>query len=149
MTRAKPIRTRFASETRDFAPIAAINMTPLIDMMLVIIIMLIICIPLTTHKVAVDVPPPAPALTAPPPVHTLAIDAGGTLSWDGQILPAAALSGRLAALRADPAQPVLQLAAAGEARYERFDEVLAAVRTAGITRLGFVGNHNFAGALDR
>jgi len=143
-----PIRTRFISEKADFNPIAAINMTPLIDMMLVILIMVIIAIPLANHKVPVDLPTEGPQ-SAPPPFHTLAIDAGGALAWDGRPLPAAALPARLAALNADPARPVLHFAAAGEARYERVDQVLADVRRAGVTRLGFIGNQEFAAALDR
>ena len=148
--KARPIRTRFLSETADFTPIAAINMTPLIDMMLVILIMLIIAIPLANHKVPVDLPgPPPDEPTAPPPFHTLSLDAGGALAWDGRPLAPAALDARLAAHAADPARPVLHLAAAGEARYERVDQVLAQIRRAGVTRMGFIGNAEFASALDR
>lgn len=148
--KARPIRTRFISEKGDFTPIAAINTTPLIDMMLVILIMLIVAIPMANHKVPVDLPgPPPPVPTAPPRFHTLAIDAGGALAWDGRALAPAALPARLAALHADPARPVLHLAAAGEARYERVDQVLAQVRRAGVTRLVFIGNAEFAAALDR
>jgi len=143
-----PIRTRFISEKGDFSPIATINTTPLIDMMLVILIMVIVTIPMANHKVPVDLPIEGPQL-APPPFHTLAIDAGGALAWDGQALAAAALPARLAALHADPARPVLHLAAAGEARYERVDEVLAQVARAGVTRMGFIGNQEFAAAFDR
>jgi biopolymer transport protein ExbD len=140
-----PSRTVFQAEPE---PIAAINTTPLIDMMLVILIMLIVSIPMTTHKVPVDLPSARP-VTAVPPVHRLAILASGALVWDGRALPAAALAGRLAAFQADPARPVLELDAEGAARYERFDQVLAQIRGAGVTRLGFVGNEGFAAALDR
>ena len=149
MLRTRPIRTRFLAETRDFAPIAGINATPLIDMMLVILIMLIVTIPMSTHKVAIDLPAPPRVPTAPPPFHILAIDTGGALAWDGRPLAPAALDARLAAHAADPARPVLHLAAAGEARYERVDQVLAQIRRAGVTRLGFIGNAEFAAALDR
>jgi len=71
------------------------------------------------------------------------------LAWDGQALPAAELPARLASFQADPALPVLELNAAAEARYERFDQVIAQIRRAGVTRLGFVGNEEFAAALDR
>jgi biopolymer transport protein ExbD len=148
--KARPIRTRFISEKGDFTPIVAINTTPLIDMMLVILIMIIVAIPMANHKVPVDLPGPPPDVpTAPPPFHTLSLDAGGALAWDGQALAAAALDARLAAHAADPARPVLHLAAAGEARYERVDQVLAQIRRAGVTRLGFIGNAEFAAALDR
>jgi biopolymer transport protein ExbD len=117
-------------------------------MMLVILIMLIVSIPMTTHKVPIDLPAPAVPRT-PPPVHRLAIQASGVLLWDGQALPAASLPARLAALQADPALPVLELYAEGEARYERVDQVLAQIRRGGVTRLGFVGNERFVAALDR
>jgi biopolymer transport protein ExbD len=133
----------------DFAPIAAINTTPLIDMMLVILIMLIVSIPMTTHKVPLDLPSVPTVPQRPPPIHRLDILASGALSWDGRAMDAAALSARLGAFQADPGQPVLELNADGEARYERVDQVLAIIRRAGVTRLGFVGNERFAAGLDR
>jgi biopolymer transport protein ExbD len=134
----------------DFAPIAAINTTPLIDMMLVILIMLIVTIPMSTHKVPLDLPGPSPAFPRdPPPVHRLSVQASGALLWDGQTLPADALPARLAALQADPLLPVLELNAEGEARYERVDQVFAEIRHSGVTRLGFVGNEGFAALLDQ
>lgn len=147
--RRRPIRTRFYTPKSDYAPIAAINTTPLIDMMLVILIMLIVAIPMTTHKVPLDLPPPDPGTREPPPSHRLELDAAGALRWDGRPLPAAALPARLAALAADPARPALLLDADGEARYERVDELLAAIRRAGVTRLGFVDNRRFAGEFAR
>ena len=138
-----------AAPDSDFAPIATINTTPLIDMMLVILIMLIVTIPMSTHKVPLDLPGPSTVPREPPPVHRLAIQASGALLWDGQTLPAAALPARLGALQADPALPVLELDAEGEARYERVDQIFAQIRRAGVTRLGFVGNEGFAAALDR
>lgn len=131
-----------------FAPIAAINTTPLIDMMLVILIMVIVAIPLGNHKIPLDLPVPGPG-APPPPMHVLAIAPTGALAWDGDPLAANDLGARLAAFRADPLRPVLQLDAAGEARYERVDEVLGEIARAGITRLGFVGNQRFAETLDR
>jgi biopolymer transport protein ExbD len=137
-----------AAPQGEFAPIAAINTTPLIDMMLVILIMLIVTIPMTTHKVPLDLPSPHQTPLTPPPVHRLVILTSGALAWDGQVLPAAALAARLAAFQADPTSPVLELEPEGAARYERVDQVLAQIRRAGITRLGFVGNERFAAGLD-
>jgi biopolymer transport protein ExbD len=139
-----------AASQSDFAPIAAINTTPLIDMMLVILIMLIVTIPMSTHKVPLDLPGPSPVFPpTPPPVHRLSVQASGALLWDGQALPPSALPGRLAAFQADPLLPVLELNAEGEARYERVDQIFAQIRHSGVTRLGFVGNEGFAAALDR
>jgi biopolymer transport protein ExbD len=146
--RRRPARSLLIAPSGNYAPIAAINTTPLIDMMLVILIMLIVSIPIANHKVPLDLPngptPPGP----PPPTHLLAIDAAGALAWDGQPLAAGALPGRLAALNADPRHPVLQLDPDGAARYEGVDELLGTIARAHVTRLGFVGNRRFARDLD-
>jgi biopolymer transport protein ExbD len=148
MTNPTSRRRRMVAPPSDFVPIAAINTTPLIDMMLVILIMLIVSIPMATHKVPLDLPRPDVPNT-PPPLHRLTILASGALVWDGRALPAASLSSTLGAFQADPARPVLELDANGEARYERVDQILAEIRRAGVTRLGFVGNEGFAAAMDR
>lgn len=145
----RPIRTRFHRPADSFEPIAAINTTPLIDMMLVLIIMFIIAIPLQTHKVPLDLPPPVPGPVEQRPTHRLEIDAAGRTFWDGRLLALAQLRSRLAAHAADPADPDLHLRADGEARYERVDEVLADIQRAGISRLGFLDNHRFERAIDR
>jgi biopolymer transport protein ExbD len=115
--------------------------TPLVDVMLVLLIMFIIIIPIASHKVPLDLPGPTPLPGPPPLAHRLDIRAGGALAWDGAPIPAAALPARLSALAADPALPELHLNAEGEARYEQVDRILALIRTAGVTRLGFVNNH--------
>jgi len=137
-----------ASIYDDAQPIAEINTTPLVDVMLVLLIMFILVIPVTSHKVPVDLPQAGPTPPAPPPVHRLDLDAAGRLYWDGLAIAPAELTPRLAGMAADPSQPVLHMNAHDETRYERFDETLAAVRRAGIDRLGFVGQQRFAGALD-
>jgi biopolymer transport protein ExbD len=123
-----------------------INTTPLIDLMLVLLVMLILSIPMITHKVPLDLPPPGPA--TPSPVHRLDIDSAGGFRWDGRPIADSGLAPRLARLARDPAHPVLHLAADAETRYERVDETLAEVLRAGITRLGFVGNERYRRMLD-
>jgi biopolymer transport protein ExbD len=119
-------------------PFSAINVTPFIDVMLVLLIVMILSIPVMSHKVPIDLPSGSgvPALETP---HKLAIDRGGALYWDGNRIGDAALPGVLAGLRADP-KGVLHMQTDPEARYERFDSVLAVVKRAGIERLGFIGN---------
>jgi biopolymer transport protein ExbD len=136
-----------ASET-GFEPIATINTTPLIDMMLVLLIMFIVAVPVATHKVPLDLPVGASPPNQPA-VHRLDVAADGTLDWDGAPVSMTAMRRRLAAMAADPADPELQLRVAAEARYERVDAILTDIRRAGIGRLGFVGNERFAPALDR
>ena len=85
---ARPARRRFyVPAPNAFQPIATINTTPLIDLMLVLLIMFIISIPAATHKVPVDLPRPSPDQLQPVPVHRLGIDEAGGLSWDGSVLP--------------------------------------------------------------
>lgn len=123
-----------------------INTTPLIDLMLVLLVMFIISIPIATHKVPLDLPNDGRPAT-PAPVHRLELDAAGRLIWNGRPVADAALPALLARVAADPAEPELHIAAHSETRYERVDQTLAAVRRAGITKLGFVGNERFRNAL--
>jgi biopolymer transport protein ExbD len=146
MTRHR--RPTFHVPVASFQPIATINTTPLIDLMLVLIIMFIVTIPLATHKVPLDLPAPRPTPQQPVPVHRLSIDLTGHLSWDGRTIAERELGARLAALVADPAMPDLHLDADAEARFERVDQVLAQVKRAGVTRLGFLGNSDFVSGLD-
>ena len=125
-------------------PIVGINTTPLIDVMLVLLIMFIITIPISTHKVPLDLPGNAPQ-PADPVVHRIELDAAGRISLDGAPLPFAALRPRLQSI--GPADEV-SLRAEATTPYGRYDEVLAEIRRAGITRLGTVGNERFATALD-
>lgn len=143
--RPRPIRTRFLAPEQGFAPIAAINTTPLIDMMLVLIIMFIVAIPMREHKVPLDLPRPDRS-SAPPPVHRLVVDAAGRTFWDGAAIDSAGLRARLAAMAADPAEPSLEFLPDGAARYARIDTLLAEIRRAGIRRMG-IANAPFAGAL--
>ena len=129
----------------DVQPIADINTTPLVDVMLVLLIMFILIIPVTSHKVPLDLPTGGGVV---PRTHRLDLDAAGRLFWDGRPVGSAELTARLRALAADPADPVLEVNADAETRYARFDETLAAVRRAGVDRLAFVGQDRFAGAID-
>ena len=125
-------------------PIAEVNTTPLIDVMLVLLIMFIITIPLQTHAVKMDLPSGGTPPTEEPEIHKLAMDSRGALSFDGAPVAEAALPAQLGAMQqADPLS-VLHFQVDGQARHEDFDRVLAEVRKAGVERLGFVGNERFA-----
>jgi biopolymer transport protein ExbD len=128
-------------------PIATVNTTPLIDVMLVLLIMFIITIPTMTHSVKIDIPQGPPSV-APiePETHQLALDSASRLTWDGAPLAEGALPARLAAFRSAGPDGVLHFRAEADTRYEDFDRILADVKRAGVTRLGFVGNDRFARA---
>lgn len=119
-------------------PLAAINITPLIDVLLVLLIMMILTIPIASHKLPIDLPNGPPDGAPSEMTHRLDIAASGALSWDGQPIADAKL-GALLKPTADQ-DGVLHLRTDAEARYERFNSVLAVVKRAGVTRLGFVGN---------
>lgn len=125
-------------------PLCDINTTPMIDVMLVLITMLMLSLPPPTHEVPVDLPSGSNS-AVPPPVHRLTLDAGGQAAWDGVAIGNAALTQRLAALTTDPAKPVLQMQTDAETPYARFDETIAMVKQAGVKQLGFIGNEAFRG----
>jgi biopolymer transport protein ExbD len=125
------------------APISDLNTTPLIDVMLVLLIMFIITVPIATHKVAVDLPAPGGEPAEPPVVYRLDMDATGGLAWNGRAIAEDGLAARLGAVRADR-NGELHFRTDAATRYEDFDRVLAAVKGAGIERLGLVDNARFA-----
>jgi len=119
-------------------PFSAINVTPFIDVMLVLLIVMILSMPIATHKVPIELPVDGGSTMIEQP-HKLAIDRAGALFWDGGRISDAELPARLAALQAD-ASAVLHMQTDPDARYERFDGVLAVVKRAGVEKLGFIGN---------
>lgn len=122
-------------------PFSDINITPMIDVMLVLLVMLILTIPPMMHKVTIDLPsgvPAKPRVQEAP--SRLAIARDGTLSWDGQRIAEAELRPRLEAMVANYDAPVLHMQTDPEARYERFDQVLAVVKRANVQQLGFIGD---------
>lgn len=118
-------------------PFSALNITPLIDVMLVLLIMLIVTIPSLTHKVAVDLPQ-GDSKAPPGQPHQLDIAADGSLLWDGARISDADLPALLRSGAAAHSPLLLKTDAA--ARYERFDAILATVKRAGVTKLAFVGH---------
>ncbi len=134
-----------ASRSATAQPIAAINITPLIDVMLVLLIMMILTLPMMTHKVSVDLPTPSKTPMPPLPTHRLDIASSGALTLDGVAIAEADLPARLQAIREDK-DSVLTINPDAASRYVVFDRVLATIKRNGISRLGFVGNAQFASA---
>ena len=122
-----------------------INTTPLIDVMLVLLVMLIITIPIQLHSVNLNMPigqPPPPL--EEPVVITVDVDFDGTIYWNGEILAnKAALDERLTAAAAMPVQPEVHLRPNKLAEYRDVAMVMAAAQRIGVTKLGLVGNEQF------
>ncbi len=122
-----------------------INTTPLIDVMLVLLIMLIITIPIQLHSVNLSMPAgtPPPAI-AEPQVITIDIDFDGTVLWNGEALPdRQALEARLTQAAALPEQPEVHIRPNKLVEYKAVAAVLASAQRLGVTKLGMVGNEQF------
>ena len=128
----------------DAAPFGEINMTPLIDVMLVLLVMFIITIPLQTDAVKIDLPVDCAACPKPDVVRNkLVVTDGSKILWNGTELSKPELATMLGQTVAMNPQPELHLQPEANARFELVDEVLAMTKRAGITRMGFVGNEAY------
>jgi biopolymer transport protein ExbD len=125
-------------------PMMDINMTPLIDVMLVLLIMFIITIPVMTHAVKLDMPRAsnAPSL-AEPVVINLEIDFDGTVLWNGTPVEYEALEGYFRREAAMDPQPELHIRPSKRAKYDVVARVLASAQRNGMRKIGFVGNEQF------
>jgi biopolymer transport protein ExbD len=121
-------------------PIAEINTTPLVDVMLVLLVIFIITAPLLTHSIKLDLPTAqAPASAEKPETITLSIDASGGLFWNEErIAGEDELSTRFSAAAKRQPQPELHLRADRDTRYQRIAEVMSSAQRAGIAKIGFV-----------
>jgi biopolymer transport protein ExbD len=122
-----------------------INTTPLIDVMLVLIIMLIITIPVQLHSVNLNMPagnPPPPLKD--PVVVTIDVDFDGTILWNGEALGSrAALQAKLSQAAALPDQPEVHVRPNKLVEYRYVAEVLAEAQRLGVSKLGMVGNEQY------
>ena len=133
-----------AATTLESSPMAEINATPLIDVLLVLLVMFIITIPLQTHAVELDLP--ADCTRCPPPDlrrNKVVITNEGAILWNGIPMSMQALAHNLALTARMTPEPELHLHPASEARYDIVDEVLALTKRAGVERMGFVGNEAY------
>ncbi len=123
-------------------PIATMNITPLIDVMLVLLVMLIITLPMTLHKVTIDLPTAQKPSNREPMIQRLHLSNDGITRWNGKAMDDTALTVQLRAAAA--AQDDLEFHTDANARYERFDQLIALTKRSGVTRIGFVDNRRFA-----
>jgi biopolymer transport protein ExbD len=123
------------------------NTTPLIDVMLVLLVMLIVTIPIQTHAVKLDLPPPnnnPPPPTEEPTVVNLEVDFDGTPLWNGTPVPSRAQLDRyFQDISAQIPQPEVHLRPNRLAKYGAVARVLADAQRLGVTKIGFVGNDQY------
>ena len=134
------------SDNAEGEPMMDINTTPLIDVMLVLLIMLIITIPVQTHAVKLDLPVNQNNNTPPPvdPVkNVLSVTADGTVTWNGAPVNLEQLRQYLDISQQMNPVPELHLQPAADAPYGTVDEVLAVTKRAHVEKMGFVGNEAY------
>ena len=126
-----------AFATRSDQAIHEINVTPLIDVLLVLLIIFLLAAPTLAQQIKLDLPQPHPNPALPTEVISLRLDADGTLTWNDETLSADALAPQLRLEAARVPQRELQLEIADQTHFELAAVVLAAASNAGMQRLAF------------
>ncbi|NTV11288.1 MAG: biopolymer transporter ExbD [Zoogloea sp.] len=119
--------------------VSEINMTPLVDVMLVLLIIFIITVPVLTHSVKLDLPRAdnTPNVEKPETV-TISVTADGAFHWNEAVVDNAGLDARLQAAAAQKPQPEMHIRGDRKVDYEHVIKVMAAAQRAGILKLGFI-----------
>ena len=134
------------SDNTSGEPMLDVNVTPLIDVMLVLLIMFIITIPVQTHAVKLDLPVNQPNQPPPPidPIkNTVSINAQDQILWNGSPVTMTQLRSYLDTTQQMNPVPELHLQPDATARYEIVDQVLAVTKKANVQKMGFVGNEYY------
>ena len=127
------------SKGHDGRPLAEINMIPLIDVMLVLLVIFIITAPLLSHAVKINLPQASSMPDLPEPDHVqISIDAEGQVYWNDEALDEPAWTQRMQASAAQQPQPEIRIRADGELAYKHVVALMSDAAQAGLTRIGFV-----------
>lgn len=128
----------FASDDDD-GLMNEINMTPLVDVMLVLLIVFMVTIPVIRHAVKIDLPHASSQKEETKPVQVnVSIDADGNVMWNDQKISADALRAKIAQAAQTSPQPELHLNADRKVAYEKVAQVMSAAQAGGLTKIGFV-----------
>lgn len=129
----------FGGGLEDEEVMSEINMTPLVDVMLVLLIIFIITVPVITHSVKVDLPQ---ASNEPndvkPETMNIAINADGSIHWNQDAVSMAELETKLAQAATQKPQPEIHLRGDGKVAYEHVAKTMAVVQRSGIEKMGFI-----------
>ena len=133
------------SSSKDPEVMVDINTTPLIDVMLVLLIMLIITIPIQTHAVKLNMPVgKPPTQTVQPQVITIDVDFDGTIIWNGETLSGRPeLEARMRGAAAMQEQPEIHLRPNKLVKYRNVAMVMASAQRLGLTKVGIIGHEQF------
>ncbi len=123
------------------APMADMNVVPLVDVMLVLLVIFIVTAPLLTHAVKIDLPKTSSSVNITKPEHIeFGIRENGDLFWNGEALTLDLLPQRFSAEAAKQAPPELHIRADRHVHYEKVAQVMALAAKAGLVRIGFVSD---------
>ncbi|MVZ97741.1 biopolymer transporter ExbD [Sphingorhabdus sp. IMCC26285] len=132
----------------DGEPMMEMNTTPLIDVMLVLLIMLMITIPPVSHAVNIDLPQqnvnPPPEDLVDPVVNKIIILPDSTIQWNGTPVTLQQVGQYLKQTKSMTPEPELQFQPASTAPYDTVDKTLVVVKISGISKFGFVGNEQYS-----
>jgi biopolymer transport protein ExbD len=130
----------------DGEPMMDMNMTPLIDVLLVLLICFMMSIPIATHAVNIDLPTPSPPPDVPlpdPVINKVVITPQGQILWNGNPVNQNELVFQLQQTLTYSVEPELQFEPEAQASYELSSGVLNIIKGSGVTKFGFVGNERY------
>ena len=130
----------------DGSPMMEMNMTPLIDVLLVLLIVFIMSIPVATHSVDIDLPVPSPNDTPPPvdPIkNKIVLTPSNEILWNGTPINQGELVANLQTSLTYSVEPELQFEPEAMASYDLSAKVLNIIKASGVTKFGFVGNEKY------
>lgn len=148
-TRNAAPRRRFSGSPlprmrRNPAPAGEMNVTPFIDVLLVLLIMLILAMPVNVHQATVDLPGEPPIALKPiEAVNTITIDQADRLFWNGDAVSASELRAQISAASAEPAKPLLRFEPDALTSYDRAARTIVLMKEAGADGFAFVGNAQY------
>jgi biopolymer transport protein ExbD len=130
----------------DGQPMMEMNTTPLIDVMLVLLIMMIITIPVATHSVDIDLPSPSnnPTNNVEPDKNKIVLTPANEILWNSMPINQNQLVANLQATKAMATEPELQFEPDAQAGYDLTSKVLNIIKGSGVTKFGFVGNEKYS-----
>ena len=134
-----------AGGKEDGTPMMEMNMTPLIDVLLVLLIVFIMSIPVATHAVNIDLPVAAPPTNEiiDPVRNKIVLTPNNEILWNGEAITPNQLVGNLQRTLAFSVEPELQFEPEANASYDLSAKVLNIIKMSGVTKFGFVGNEKY------
>ena len=126
-------------------PMGQMNVTPFIDVLLVLLIMLIMTIPIATHTTDIDLPAPCPQCTSNADRNTVTIDGADQLFWNGALVSREELKAQVGNVARLPEEPLLEFKPSALASYDTSAKTIALIKDAGATKFAFIGNAEHRG----